>query len=119
MACGKTVPQAPGVMQRKTLVPLPVNNENRNFNFRRQPNRTYGIHFKAVKDIHPKHDHGSQQHPENNIDPAIQAAQPFFGPCIAPLQKEKPNLIRHVPCRENGSGGAHRMAIKQYRLTQK
>jgi hypothetical protein len=62
-------------LQRKSFVFFPVNEHHRYFDTGGQPCRTDRIHFVAVKQIHPKQNHGAKANTEKRIKPFEMASK--------------------------------------------
>ena len=84
-ATRKAVPESPGVVERKILIFLPVDDKYRDIQISCQPGRAHTIHSESVKDVHIQHDHGPKKDPEKSVVGAIQASQGLLGSSIAPL----------------------------------
>ena len=93
-ATREAVPDPPGVVKRKILIFVPVDDKDRDIEIRCQPDRAHTIHFESVKDVHPQHYHGRKEDPEKFVVAAIQASQGLLGSSIAPLEKQEPYTIR-------------------------
>ena len=93
-ATRKAVPEPPGVVKRKILILVPVDDQDRDIQISCQPGRAHTIHFESVKDIHIQHYHGPKKDPEKSVVGAIQASQGLLGSSIAPLEEQEPYTIR-------------------------
>ena len=72
-ATRKAVPDPPGVVKRKILIFVPVDDKDRDVEIRCQPDRAHTIHFESVKYVHKQHYHGCKEDPEKSVVAAIQA----------------------------------------------